>query len=47
MVQGLNGEFVQLREKHGPHVQRLRASSLLEYSTAWAVSHGVKFKGGR
>ena len=45
MVQGLNGEFVQLRESSA-RMSKERASSLLEYSIAWAVSHGVKLQDG-
>ncbi len=41
MVQGLEGELVQLRESTA-RMSKARGSSLLEYATAWAVSHGVK-----
>lgn len=43
MVQGLEGELVQLRESTA-RMSKARGSSLLEYATAWAVSHGIKIK---
>lgn len=43
MVQGLEGELVQLRESSA-RMSKARASSLLEYAIAWAVGHGVKLR---
>lgn len=46
MVQGLEGELVQLRESTA-RMSKERASSLLEYTVAWCASHGVTLKDGQ
>ncbi len=45
MVPDLEGHgFVQLRESSA-RMSKARGSSLIEYATAWAVSHNVPIKG--
>lgn len=41
MVQGLEGELVQVRESTAA-MNKERSSSLIEYAVAWAASHGVE-----
>jgi hypothetical protein len=45
MVQGLEGELVQLRESTA-RMSKARASSLIEYCKAWAVSRGIQLRDG-
>lgn len=42
LAQGLEGEFVNLRESTA-QMSVKRMASLIEYTTAWGVSHGVHF----
>ena len=46
MVEGLEGELVNLRESTS-RMSKRRGSSLLEYATAFAVSHGVRLRASR
>jgi hypothetical protein len=43
LIRGLEGELVQLRESTAA-MSKERSSSLIEYTTAWAVSHGVPLR---
>lgn len=43
MVQGLEGELVQLRESTAA-MDKARSSSLIEYTVAWCVSHDIKLR---
>lgn len=46
LVRGLEGELVQLRESTAA-MSKERSTSLIDYTIAWAVSHGVILKDPR
>ncbi|EGZ0353343.1 recombination protein NinB, partial [Escherichia coli] len=39
---GLEGEYVNIRESSA-QMSVKRMASLIEYTTAWAIGHGVRF----
>ena len=43
MVQGLEGELVQLRESTA-EMDKPRSSSLIEYTISWCASHDIKIR---
>jgi hypothetical protein len=43
LIQGLEGELVQLREKTSK-MSKERATSLIEYVMAWCAQHGIELK---
>lgn len=43
MVQGLEGELVQVRESTAA-MTVARGSSLIDYAVAWATQHGIKLR---
>lgn len=46
LVQGLEGELVQLRESTAT-MSKPRSTSLIDYTIAWATSHGVRLRDPR
>jgi hypothetical protein len=46
LVQGLEGEMVQLRESTAS-MSVPRSTSLIDYTISWAVSHGVRLRDPR
>jgi hypothetical protein len=45
LVGGLEGEMVQLRESTAS-MSKERSTSLIDYTIAWAVSHGIQLRDG-